>query len=180
MEEQPEEAAAQPEENSSPVVSAAKRYWKQRERQFQRWLTKNVGLTETLTTSLRYTDDDWTFIIKIHALIEVALNHMVVGGLGAHGRQLSDAIERLSVWGKGGKIAFATALGLLPERCLAFIRLMSEVRRHLVHDAANFDFSISVYMATLEKNKLNEWKKALTFSLGESPPEWMLDSSVMI
>src|SRR6266446_6527915 len=145
-------------------------------RKFHTWLTAEVGLTAEMVKSLQEPSDDWTFIIKIHALLEVALNHMVAGRL--RHKELNEIVERLSIAGKTGKIAFAEAFGLLSKESVKFVRLISEVRRNLVHDIKHFDFDLYRYLMNLDKNKQEEWKAALTFNLGSSVHQSLRDFSI--
>ena len=44
---------------------------------FEDWVTRRLGLTESPLRSLE-NDDDWTFVIKMHAVVEAALNHLLM------------------------------------------------------------------------------------------------------
>jgi len=43
---------------------------------FEDWITRRLGLSQSPLRSLE-NDDDWTFVIKIHAIVEAGLNHLL-------------------------------------------------------------------------------------------------------
>src|SRR5436190_1607259 len=74
--------------------------------------------------------DDWSFVIKAHALIEVAVTQMLVQCLGDV--RLSDFIERLPLSdGRTGKIVATKQLDLLSDSHRKFIHWFSELRNRL-------------------------------------------------
>jgi hypothetical protein len=44
---------------------------------FEDWVTRRLGLALSPSRTLE-TDDDWTFVIKMHAIVEAALNHLLI------------------------------------------------------------------------------------------------------
>lgn len=108
--------------------------WEEHERKRDLWLIREVGIKASMLETLRSKDDDWTFIIKIHALIEVALNHMVSGMSPMHRDELFPIIERLPIQGRAGKIEFASSISALPKEskiyCLNFFRSKTPGAQH--------------------------------------------------
>jgi len=43
---------------------------------FEDWITRRLGLAHSPLRSLEC-DDDWTFVIKMYAILEAALNHLL-------------------------------------------------------------------------------------------------------
>lgn len=148
------------------------------DRLFAAWLLDEVGLTPAMRITLREKDDDWTFIIKVHALLEVALNHMVRGLLIRP--ELADIVPRMNIHGRTGKMAIAQAFGALSDTHANFIKQISEVRKHLVHDIKNFDFNLAAYVNALDKNRQEEWKNKVTVGYGEPPPQHIRDFSLIV
>jgi hypothetical protein len=73
-----------------------------------------------------YKEDDWSFIIKLHALLEAVVTHLLV----AHLQQdaLLDVFARVEMsQEKTGKLAFAKALNLLTSNHRAYVRYISEL-----------------------------------------------------
>jgi hypothetical protein len=133
--------------------------------------------------AIQQSPNDWTFIIKIHALIEVALNHMLAGQFkqgwfGLNRPEVSTFVEHFPLHGKTGKIAFARALGLMSKGPASFISLVSRLRGLLVHDIKNFDFDLVAHLKTLKPEDLEQWKTGLTFNLGEQVEEKFRQFSV--
>jgi uncharacterized protein YutE (UPF0331/DUF86 family) len=96
--------------------------------------------------------DDWSFVIKMHALIEAMVSHLLTHAIGD--TRLSEFFERLELSNpRTGKIAVAEMLELLenPER--RFIRLVSELRNRLVHNIRNVNFDLQTYYEGLDKNQ---------------------------
>lgn len=44
---------------------------------FEDWLKRTLGFPRSPLHSLE-SDDDWTFVIKMHAIVEAALNHLLI------------------------------------------------------------------------------------------------------
>jgi hypothetical protein len=137
--------------------------WNAEYDKFRAWLNETIGISETFHEGLR-DDDDWTFIIKLHAMIEAGLNHL----LNHHfdNPLLAATFARLETSDKRtGKIAFVQACDLLPQPCVRFIRALSEVRNLLVHDVRNFGFDLSAHETGMDSNQRRVWREAITGSL---------------
>jgi hypothetical protein len=97
-------------------------------------------------------EDDWSFVIKMHALVEAMVFHLLTHAIGD--TRISEFFERLELSNpRTGKIALAEMLELLesPER--RFIRLISELRNRLVHNVRNVNFNLQAYYEGLDKNQ---------------------------
>ena len=97
--------------------------------------------------------DDWSFIIKTHALIESAITHLLVTALKQPA--LQEIFPKLNI---SRKMDFVKSLGLLPPKHITFIKELSELRNKLVHNVHNINFNFTKYFAALEKDdkqKLN-------------------------
>jgi len=105
-------------------------------------------------------EDDWTFIIKIHTLIEAAVTESLAAVINP---KLLVVLQQLSLGdARTGKLKFAEALGLLNENQLKFIKLLSKIRNKLAHDIKNIDFKFSDYIANLDTNQSNNFSMVLT------------------
>jgi hypothetical protein len=90
-------------------------------------------------------DSDWAFVIKLHSMIEAALNHLLTEHFGDP--RLSDFFSELEVGRmKTGKMALIKALDLLPSESLAFIKWLSEARNRTAHRVDHLDFSLAHYI----------------------------------
>src|SRR5436190_16465076 len=114
-------------------------------------LEQTLGLRHDFCEDLRM-EDDWSFIIKLHALLEAALTTLIVETLGKDSlRSIFSEIEMSR--DRVGKVAFASALELLTDYERRFIVKLSELRNRLVHNIANVTFNLKAYVDSLEKNQ---------------------------
>jgi hypothetical protein len=85
-------------------------------------------------------EPDWPFVIKLHALLEAALVHVIDAALNRP--ELRNYVERLNVGGYLGKLGFAEALNAIEPKHARFIRALSDIRNQCVHDVRNVEFSL--------------------------------------
>jgi hypothetical protein len=113
---------------------------------------RDLGLPEDFFRSL-LGESDWSFVIKLHAVIESAVSHLLAGTLGRS--DLLGLFGRLELGNPTtGKLAFGKALNCLDDDERGFIRQLSELRNSLVHDVRNVSFSFTNYISALDPNKL--------------------------
>jgi hypothetical protein len=113
-------------------------------------LEEDCGLPHGFALAL-LEEDDWSFIIKLHALMESAVSQLLANALARP--ELADVFAALEMSNtKTGKIAFVRALDLLPKQHTDFIRALSELRNQLVHRVKNITFDLSQHF-TAERDK---------------------------
>lgn len=114
---------------------------------------KSIGVANSFFDGLLKSSDDWTFVIKVHALLETALTHLLVSELER--QELSEIFANIEMSNaRTGKVAFAKELGLLDEVGRRFIRKFSELRNDLVHDVHNTSFSFESILGSTRSNDL--------------------------
>jgi hypothetical protein len=114
-------------------------------------LNIEMGLNEDFLFNL-VKEDDWSFIIKLHALVEAVTTRLIVKQLGND--KLEDILSEIQLSNKKtGKIAFLKALDLLNKQ-RAFISCLSEIRNFYVHKIANISLSLNEYFKSLPTDKL--------------------------
>ncbi len=120
-------------------------------------------------------EDDWSFIIKCHALLESAMSHLIVATLKQP--PLKDIVARLEMSGATtGKVAFAKALGLADDRERRFMRALSELRNDIVHDVRNVDFDLIAHMKSGAVDAKARTAQVLTFALlVDGPMEFTIE-----
>lgn len=119
-------------------------------------LLASVGLAPDFLLKL-VAEDDWSLIIKLHAVFEAVLGSLIVKELGKP--SVSDVVAQLDFNNiKTGKVAFARALGLLDKREMAFLRGLSELRNALVHNVQNVGFDIRTHVLALDLPKRKKFK----------------------
>lgn len=115
-------------------------------------------------------ESDWSFVIKLHALVEAAVSHLLTEELRRPG--LSDLFSRLDISNKAtGKAAFIDALDLLgkPER--RFMSSLSELRNKLVHDVRNVDFDLLRHVGGMTEGQRDDFLKRFNLLSTEVPDE---------
>lgn len=123
-------------------------------------LERRVGVPENFFRDLN-TADDWSFVIKLHALFEAACSHLLL--FHFQEPELAEVFNRLELSNKAtGKVAFLAKCGLLGKDNRRFIASLSELRNSLVHDVKNSQFAFCSFVASLEPNEAQ--RLAIAFS----------------
>ena len=123
-------------------------------------LENKIGLKQGFLQRLSE-EDDWSFIIKLHALFEAVCTHLLL----YHFKEprLKDVLSRLELSNQStGKIAFLEATELIGEFERKYIRKLSELRNKLVHDVKNTNFSLKGLVESFNDKELTAFVK--TFS----------------
>lgn len=136
------------------------------------------GFIDTLGGKLKETneflasladEDDWSFVIKSHALIEATVTNLITSALGDDRIYLT--IERLPLSeSQAGKIIFAKQLGVLEKPQIRFIKWYSELRNQLVHKVDNIEFNFLQYWASLDANQKKSWKDTIDWARESTEP----------
>jgi len=97
-------------------------------------------------------EDDWSFVIKCHALMETACSYLLTEYFNKP--EYASIFLRLEMSDKRrGKLAFLRAAGLVIKEEARFIIGLSELRNSLVHDIHNIRFQFSEYITSLDKQQ---------------------------
>ena len=132
---------------------------------FEKELGLSIGFMESIKN-----DSDWSFVIKIHALLEVAVSTLLTKSLGRE--ELRDIFSTMELSNKRhGKIAFAKAIKVLDKPYRRFINSFSELRNDLVHNIKNINFDFKNYVKGLSSKDfdifLNDFDPLLIKNLME-------------
>lgn len=123
-------------------------------------LEAKIGVRPGFFAALRE-EDDWSFVIKLHALFEAACTHLLLFHFKEP--ELSEVFSRLELSNKTtGKIAFLSKLGLIGKENRRLLSTLSELRNSLVHDVRNAEFSLIDMVTKLEPAELKQF--AIAFS----------------
>lgn len=123
-----------------------------------RMLESELGLPERFFDTL-VKEDDWSFVIKLHALFESALSFVVGHRLGT---QVAGVVARLDMNGARGKVAFARALEILEDEEVRFLDLLSALRNRCAHGIRQaVEFSLPAYVAGLDRDGRKNFQRAI-------------------
>ena len=105
-------------------------------------------------------DDDWSFIIKSHSLIESLTTELIIARINQE--ILKPVIERMPLHGEiVSKINVAKSFDLIPNQQRKFVQKISEIRNNIVHKFENINFTLDEYVSGLDKNQKKNWRKTL-------------------
>ena len=112
-------------------------------------------------------ENDWSMIIKGHALIEGAVSFLLSEALDPRLRRVFTRVEL----GREdtGKLEFAKALGLLSSDERKFIKLVSNLRNLCAHDPSYLGFKLADYVKALDKQQRKNFETAVLFDITTEP-----------
>ena len=113
-------------------------------------LERELGLPANWLFTL-VKESDWSFVIKLHALFEAALTHLLEASLQKP--ELRDFISRMNISGRQGKVSMARALDLVDKRQAKYLDMLSAMRNDCVHDVRNVSFSFTDYAAKVREDE---------------------------
>jgi hypothetical protein len=129
-------------------------------------LEKELGLPISFFDNLAK-EDDWSFVIKLHALFESALGYVVGNRLG---EQVTDVVARLDMNGRKGKVAFAKALELIGDDEVRFLDLLSKLRNRCAHGVRQaVEFTLPGYVSSLARDERKQFVRTLRGNKSEEP-----------
>ncbi len=111
--------------------------------------------------------DDWSFVIKAHALVEAAVTQLVIANIG--NESLVDFIQRLSLGGQFGKVRLCEQLSLLSPPQRKFIRWFSELRNPLVHRLEAVSFTFENHVSRFTKEQAQAWVDSIVWFSPDDP-----------
>jgi len=123
-------------------------------------LESNIGVEQGFFERL-LDEDDWSFIIKLHAVFEAIITHLLTYHFQEEA--LSDLFARLELSNKTtGKIALMKAIGWMGKDGRRYISSLSELRNALVHDVRNCSFNLKEMVSKYSEKELKTF--TVTFS----------------
>jgi hypothetical protein len=101
-------------------------------------------------------ENDWSFIVQLHALVESSLAHAIL--LKLADKRLEEFVTKLNVGNhRAGKLGLAAALELVSKADQEFVMIVSEFRNRLVHDARQATFSLAEHFRRLPDSKAESY-----------------------
>lgn len=125
-------------------------------------LESELGLQNGFFEALN-NEDDWSFILKCHALMESACSYLLTSYFG--NEHYEDIFSRLEMSDtKKGKVAFLRAAELVKPEEASFITGLSELRNNLIHNIRGVTFSFSEHISSLDKNQKQKFVKSFGYA----------------
>ncbi len=110
-----------------------------------------LGLPDGFYMTL-FNEDDWSFVIKLNALIEAACTHALVARL--HAPELVGPLASLDLGhSKHGKVSLLRTLGALTSEQASVLQMLYELRNALAHNITQVSFSFSTYLGGFDKQQ---------------------------
>jgi hypothetical protein len=129
-------------------------------------LETELGLPQGFFDTLAK-EDDWSFVIKLHALFESALSFVVGHRLGG---EVAGLIARLDMNGTKGKVAFARALDFVTDEEVRFLELLSKLRNRCAHGIRQaVEFSLPGHVASLTREERKNFQRAICGDEADKP-----------
>ncbi|GAB1413872.1 MAG: hypothetical protein LC110_05320 [Burkholderiales bacterium] len=117
-------------------------------------LEEKLGVPKGLFNKLK-DEDDWSFIIKMQALLETALTYLIKSTLGRD--ELEDFIEKLNLQGRTGKLAVVKALSLLTNNHLKYLGQLAELRNKVAHKIQYVTFTLSEHLKGMNEKAFKDF-----------------------
>jgi hypothetical protein len=127
-----------------------------------RGLEKDLHAPAGFLTDL-FVVDDWSVIIKSHALIEGAVTFLLSSVLDPRLRPVFADMPLGRV--KSEKLEFTKALDLLTQEERGFIRVLSALRNALAHDVTHLGFKLQDHLNSLDEKQRAAFLISLAFDL---------------
>lgn len=122
-------------------------------------LEQALGVRPGVFRGLLGEGDDWSFVVRTHALIEAAVSHVLAEVTGQP--RLLPVFSRLELSNRTtGKLAFCKALGCFDEEDRRQIQKLSELRNELVHDIRKTEFQFTEWVSQLNSEQLSGFARA--------------------
>jgi hypothetical protein len=122
-----------------------------------------IGLPKDFIGNLME-EDDWSFVIKSHSIVEAALAHLLGSVSDA---RLAKLFRRLPLAGPASKLAALEAIDALDAPTRGLIARLAKLRNDLVHDVSYLSFTFEQQLASHDRHDLAE-----LISQVVAGPEW--------
>jgi len=128
----------------------------------------SLGLPNGFIESLEK-EDDWSFIVKSHALIETMLTQVLTSKTDP---RLENVFAKMAFTrGQTSKIKAAEALNLITEAMKDVIYLYSEIRNKYVHSVKYVTTNLVGYFQNMDSNVLQKYSGSIFRLLLTNPDE---------
>lgn len=135
-------------------------------------LEKAIGLPTGFYENLVHANDDWSFVLKLHALMEASLTMLLTERIGSgslpDSSDLTKALARLEMSRTDvGKVQLAFTLGLISKRYRRFLYFLSDLRNDFVHDIKNVNLTLQDHVAPFNQDQRRAFADKLFINVTE-------------
>ena len=109
-------------------------------------LERELGLPERFLAAL-IEEEDWSFVIKSHAVIEAALTHLITSIADP---RLKGSFVRLPLDGRFSKIDVIKALGQIDPPTLELVKRFARMRNQFVHGTKYLAVKLETFIAGVD------------------------------
>ena len=109
----------------------------------------HLGLPTGFLDRLLKSDDDWTFVLRLHALFEAAIAHLVSEQL--NDGALASWVDGLSIRGPASKSSLGKALGVITKEEDKLIEVLARIRSAFAHDVGMTCTSLVEYFQQMDQ-----------------------------
>ena len=123
-------------------------------------LSNDIRSYNEIVSKLAKEEDDWSFVIKTHAFIEMFISEYLVKHIGDE--KLERLVQRLPLSDSTiGKLSICKDLELLGKPQRKFVRFYSELRNKLAHRFEDVSFCFSEHVNSLTNPQIKKWQSSL-------------------
>jgi hypothetical protein len=131
-------------------------------KKFEERLSLPTGFYQRLNS-----EEDWSFVIKLNALIEAACTHALVARL--HAPELVESFASIDLGNsKHGKITMLRKLNALTAEQVNILQLLYELRNIVAHDVSKVSFTFKLYLAEIKGDKRKRFIKVAGYGLADN------------
>ncbi|MCB2037109.1 MAG: hypothetical protein KDF56_09430 [Ottowia sp.] len=126
-----------------------------------------LGLPEGFYPKL-LEEDDWSFVIKLNALVEAACSDALAARL--HAPQLSACLATLDLGhAKHGKVALLRTLGAIEKEQSDVLQMLYELRNRLAHNISAVGFSFGAYINGMDEKQVASFVRRAGHGITDEP-----------
>jgi hypothetical protein len=127
------------------------------------WFLKTRGRVSSLESALNIKDgffwelshsgDDWSFLLKIHTLLEMAIAHLIQQRIDID--ELNLIIEKVPMnGGAASKMKIASALSLLDNDTDKFLDALTKLRNKAAHQIDSVNLTMDDFIKLIQKSEV--------------------------
>ena len=119
-------------------------------------LERRLGLSEGFLDDLYNNEDDWSFVIKLSAMVEASCTHTISTMFGYP--ELEECFAYLDQSNpRIGRVKLLKEIEVIYSNQAKILNALATLRNSVAHDVKNVNFIFSDYLNRLDTNQLNNF-----------------------